>query len=122
MQNEVETSFSFSTIALVVYCFFGAVFLLLACFLFVLGLTPTLPCCRLVNQTNNVFSKNIPTNQITHVILSIQRLTFLIRWSIADLLGGKKQEAVRRDAGPDEDYLDVETNKASSASEFCVQR
>lgn len=87
--NEVETSFSFSTIALVVYCFFGAVFLLLACFLFVLGLTPTLPCCR---------------------------------WSVADLLGGKKQEAVGRDAGPDEDYLDVETNKASSASEFCVQR
>ena len=52
-QNEVETSFSFSTIALVVYCFFGAVFLLLACFLFVLGLTPTLPCCGSVYNNNN---------------------------------------------------------------------
>ena len=45
-QNEVENSFSVSTIALVVYGFFGIVFLLLACFLFILGLTPTLPCCR----------------------------------------------------------------------------
>ena len=41
---------------------------------------------------------------------------------MSDLLGGKKQEAVGRGAGPDEDYLDVETNKATSASEFCVQR
>ena len=41
---------------------------------------------------------------------------------MADLLGGKKQEAVGRGAGSDEDYLDVETNKAPSASEFCVQR
>ena len=123
-QNEVETSFSFSTIALVVYCFFGAFFLLLACFLFGLGLTPTLPCCRYLNQTNNVCSNNKPANHITHVLLSIQRLPFLIRWtwSVADLLRGKKQEPEGRGAGPDEDYLDVKTNKSSSASEVCAQR
>ena len=49
-------------------------------------------------------------------------LTFLIRWNIADLLGGKKQEAVEREAGPDEDHLDGDPNKASSVSEFYVQR
>ena len=41
---------------------------------------------------------------------------------MADLLRGKKQEPEGRGAGPDEDYLDVKTNKSSSASEVCAQR
>merc|ERR1712242_113648 len=79
--NEVENSFSVSTIALVVYGFFGIVFLLLACFLFILGLTPTLPCCR---------------------------------WTVSGILSGKK-----RPPGPigrDEDGLEGDKNKLSSAS------
>lgn len=49
-------------------------------------------------------------------------MPFLIRWSVADLLMGKKQEPEGKGVEPDEDYLDVETNKSSSASEVYVQR
>ena len=48
----------------------------------------------------------------------------LIRWNVTDLWSGKKKEAGDggKGLGPEEDYLDVDKNKASSALEYCVQR